>query len=198
MPNQSPRRSLPSDVPFQVQQQERPLTGAMGTHVHHPEGPLMSGTLEKSHISLPNDAQLQEALPGNNMVENSYPEQRFLPDATMTRSQQPQDQFPSDVLPLLQQQQRHLPSDTSVENHPAQSSPSGSGVFTQTLLPQVPLSGDAPPVRLQPQAPPSTVVCENCQLMQENGHPQLPPTQGTAPCVISQSTRIPAASAPCT
>ena len=34
--------------------------------------------------------------------------------------------------------------------------------------------------------------------MQKNRHPQLPPTQGTVPCVISQSTRIPAASAPCT
>ena len=186
MPNQSPRRSLPSGVPIQGQHPERPLSGAMGTHMHDPEGPLMSVTLEKSHISLPNGAQLQEALPGDIMVENSYPVQRFLPDATLTRSQQPQDQFPSDVLPLAQQHQRHLPSDTSVENHPALRSPSGFGVFTQTLLPQVPLSGDAPPLRLQPQAPPSTVVCENCQLMQGNGHPQLPPTHGTAPCVISQ------------
>ena len=197
--NQSPRRSIPSDVPIQGQQPERSFSGAMGTHMHHPKGPRMSVTLEKSHISLSNNAQLQEALPGDNTAENSYPVQRFLPDATLTRSQQPQDQFPSDVLPLLQQQQQsHLPSDTSVQNHPAQRSPSGSGVFTQTLLPQVPLSGDAPPLRLQPQAPPSTVVCENCQLMQKNGHPQIPPTQGTVPYVINQSTRIPAASVPCT
>ena len=196
--NQSPRRSIPSDVPIQGQQPERSFSGAMGTHMHHPEGPRMSVTLEESHISLSNNAQLQEALPGDNTAENSYPVQRFLPDATLTRSQQPQDQFPSDVLPLLQQQQSHIPSDTSVQNHPAQRSPSGSGVFTQTLLPQVPLSGDAPPLRLQPQAPPSTVVCENCQLMQKNGHPQIPPTQGTVPYVINQSTRIPAASVPCT
>ena len=87
MPNQSHRRSIPSDVPIQGQQPERSFSGAMGTHMHHPEGPLMSVTLEKSHITLSNIAQLQEALPGDNMVENSYPVQRILPDATLTRSQ---------------------------------------------------------------------------------------------------------------
>ena len=120
VPNQSPRRSLQSDVPIQGQQPERPFSCAMGTHTHHLEGPLMSVTLEISHISLPNDAQLQEALLGDNTIENSYPVQIFLPDGTLPRSQQPLNQFPSNVLPLAQQQQRHLPSDTSVENHTAQ------------------------------------------------------------------------------
>ena len=110
----------------------------MCTHIQHPEGPLMSVTLERSQISSPNNAQLQRTLPGS-MVENSYPIQNFRPDATLTQSQQPQHQLPSDTLPLTQQH-RCPPSHTSVENHPVQSFLLGSRVYTQKQQPQGPLS----------------------------------------------------------
>ena len=54
MPNQSPQRTLPSDVPIQEQQPKRPSLGSMCTHIQHSEGPLMSVTPERSQTSVDN------------------------------------------------------------------------------------------------------------------------------------------------
>ena len=64
MPNQSPQRTLPSDVPIQEQQPKRPPLGSTCTHTQHPEGPLMSVTLEKSQTSVENHP-VQSFRPGS-------------------------------------------------------------------------------------------------------------------------------------
>ena len=100
MPNQLPRRTLPSDVLIQKQQPKRPTSGAMSTYIQQLEEPLMSVTSERTQTSPPTGAQQQRCSPSYTSVE-THPVQRSLPGSGVsTHTPQSQGPLSNDALPL--------------------------------------------------------------------------------------------------
>ena len=92
MPDQLPRRTLPSDVLIQEQQLKRPTSGAMSTYIQQPKEPLMRVTFERTLTFPPTGAQQQRYSPSHTSVE-THPVKRCLPFSGVS-TQTPQSQGP--------------------------------------------------------------------------------------------------------
>ena len=119
MPNQLPRRTLPSDVLIQEQQPKRPTSGATSTYIQQPEEPLMSVTFERTQTSPPTGAQQQRCSPSHTSVE-THPVKRCLPGSGVS-TQTPQSQGPhaNDAL-LSRRLQGSLPTAVLENSQPMQ------------------------------------------------------------------------------